>query len=314
MVMKLFIKKAALFIFFNIIMYSCLLVIFGKFIPDRYQRNLITENKQRGDFLYNRINDIKNYRNVDILFIGSSHAYRGFDVRIFAQYGYNCFNLGSTGQTPVQSEMLLKSYLKALNPKIVVLEVFPLSFQSDGIEADVDFLLSLPTSRFYTFRMLNNYSSIKVINTALYQLFFNPIANKNKMISHNKNNQYIKGGYVETNRKFNNTMINLYVNNRWSPKEKQKTALENIIQFLKRHKVQLIMVQSPVRKQFYHYVKNRSEIDNYFKTQGTYYNFNEIIKLKDTVDFIDSHHLSQSGVEIFNRAFIKVCLKSKNNL
>jgi hypothetical protein len=38
--------------------------------------------------MYSRLSEIKNYKDIDILFLGSSHTYRGFDTRIFLDSGY----------------------------------------------------------------------------------------------------------------------------------------------------------------------------------------------------------------------------------
>jgi len=39
-------------------------------------------------------------------------------------------------------------------------------------------------------------------------------------------------------------------------------------------------------------------------TYSVYYNFNELITLSDSVHFYDSHHLNQSGVDVFNNALL----------
>ena len=39
---------------------------------------------------------------------------------------------------------------------------------------------------------------------------------------------------------------------------------------------------------------------------STYYNFNKIVTLNDSLHFYDSHHLNQNGVEIFNKRLIKI--------
>src|SRR5262245_26702081 len=39
----------------------------------------------------------------DVLVLGSSHAYRGYDPEHFAKRGLRMFNLGSTAQTPMNS-------------------------------------------------------------------------------------------------------------------------------------------------------------------------------------------------------------------
>src|SRR5689334_14184152 len=58
--------------------------------------------------LFTRVKEIDSVKKVDILFLGSSHSYRGFDPRIFKQYGLTSFNLGSSSQTPIQAKILLE--------------------------------------------------------------------------------------------------------------------------------------------------------------------------------------------------------------
>ena len=38
---------------------------------------------------------------------------------------------------------------------------------------------------------------------------------------------------------------------------------------------------------------------------STYYNYNKLLNLNDTLDFYDDDHLNQSGVTVFNQALIK---------
>src|SRR5580700_4956105 len=83
---------------------------------------------------------------VDIVFFGSSHAYRGFDPRIFAAAGYAAQNLGSTNQTPLNTLYLAERYLPALRPRLVVLEVYYQTLSSDGLEACRDLAVNTPAS------------------------------------------------------------------------------------------------------------------------------------------------------------------------
>ena len=90
--------------------------------------------------MFNRVNDIPNHHGSDVLFIGSSHTYRGFDTRLFEKAGYKSFNLGSSAQTPMQTELLLHRYLDEINPKSIVFEVYHVLFQNDGIESMADLI------------------------------------------------------------------------------------------------------------------------------------------------------------------------------
>ena len=90
-----------------------------------------------------------------------------FDVRIFNSHGYNSFNLGSSAQTPIQSEQLLRKYLSKLKPKLLVFEINPSSLTSDGLESTIDIICNSHLDM-NTIQMAFETKSLKVINTLLY--------------------------------------------------------------------------------------------------------------------------------------------------
>ena len=78
--MKLFLRKIGTFSLLTIFGYSILILMWGEFSPT--ERNLKYSLGNNGhSFL--RFKEAKEKRNIDILFLGSSHAYHGFDTRIF---------------------------------------------------------------------------------------------------------------------------------------------------------------------------------------------------------------------------------------
>lgn len=85
---------------------------------------------------------------VDIVFFGSSHAYRAFDPRLFEEAGYRSMNLGSMNQTPMNSLALADRYLPALSPSIVIFELFYPTLAGDGLESCRD--LTVNTSWSWT--------------------------------------------------------------------------------------------------------------------------------------------------------------------
>src|SRR5438067_355769 len=58
-----------------------------------------------------RFRDAARHEPVEVVVFGSSHAYRGFDPRVFAAAGHTLVNLGSTNQTPLNSRFLAELYL-----------------------------------------------------------------------------------------------------------------------------------------------------------------------------------------------------------
>src|SRR5688572_21718598 len=111
--MKKFLFRILLFVSFVTVFYIATLLVWGSVLSSWRFSNL---NYPVAGYahMYSRIKEVKQTKDVDILFLGASFAYRGFDPRIFKEYGYKSFNLGSSNQTPLQTKLLLDRYLKTL--------------------------------------------------------------------------------------------------------------------------------------------------------------------------------------------------------
>ena len=154
---------------------------------------------ESGGHLFSRTKEIPNYKNPDILFLGSSHAYRGFDTRVFDKAGIVSFNLGSSSQTPIQTEVLLKKYLDEIQPKSIVFDVFPIVFQLDGIESTAD-LISCDHIDDNICKLAFKSGNVKVINTLIYGLYQEYVRDIRNTLNERKiidGDQYVPGGYVE---------------------------------------------------------------------------------------------------------------------
>lgn len=304
--MKLFIKTHLIFIVFLGVFYSIALFYWNEEAPKKFKKNI---NYRIGSYghMFTRVNDIPNYNDIDILFLGSSHSYRGFDVRVFENHGYTCFNLGSSAQTPIQTEILLKRYLKTLNPEIVVYEVYPGSFCSDGVEAAVD-LIANDENDWYSFLMTLKMANIKVANTFLYGLsrdvfnlnseFIEPVERENAF------DTYVSGGYVE--KKVFHYKPKEQEEHHWKFDQKQIEAFNNVVEFLYAKDVNVVFIYAPITRGLYQSYTNNSSFDSILSPFENYYNFNENYPLNDAVYFYDEHHLNQDGVEMFNQKLIEV--------
>jgi hypothetical protein len=280
--------------------YAILLYTFGNLLSNRNTPNLLYKTGHN----YLRLQEVKKTTDVDILFLGSSHAYRGFDTRIFKASGYKVFNLGSSSQTPIQTEIVLNRYLKQLNPKLVVFEVNPGFFTSDGVESSLD-LIANDYNDLNTFKMALEQTNTKVYNTFLYAIGERLFGDTPNL----KLETYHKGGYVSRDSlTYNENHIS--VDSKIEIKDKQLRAFKNILQRFKNNKIDYILVQAPITKQRYQSYTNIAEFNTQMKIYGDYYDFNSHLKLSDTLDFYDAHHLNQNGVTIFNTAFLELLEKN----
>ena len=291
--------------------YLVLLITWGEFLSNTFKKNL---NYSLGAYghMYTRTREAEKIKNVDILFIGSSHAYRGFDTRIAAAYGYESFNLGSSSQTPVQTKLLLEKYLDSLQPKMIVYEVYPYTFTNDGVESSLD-IIANGRIDYKVFKMAVSLNNIKTYNSLIYG-YYRVLFNRNKNFKENtviRDDTYISGGFVEKAMTYNNDTAESGIKKtEWVPIDYQVTAFEKIIKIIKERRIELVLVQSPVTKPEYE-VYNNDKIDLYFSGKAAYYNFNNRLVLSDSADFYNGDHLNQNGVKIFNKALFSILLKNK---
>ena len=74
----------------------------------------------------------------DAIVVGSSHAYRGYDPRVFSDRGYRMFNLGSTAQTPLSTFAILKYYVDSSRTKLVIIDLYENAMDQEGLESVSD--------------------------------------------------------------------------------------------------------------------------------------------------------------------------------
>ncbi|MDR2965772.1 MAG: hypothetical protein LBU88_08360 [Treponema sp.] len=295
--MRRFIILIFLFAFLTVLIYPIYLFVFGS-IPGITLPNL-TYNLGSAGHLHSRLQEVKGYKDVDILFLGSSHAYRGFDVRVFEKYGFYTFNLGSSSQTPIQTQLLLNRYLNKLNPKLIIYAISSGPFTSDGVESAIDIISNDKNDRF-SLKMAMKINHLKVYNTLIYGSI-RDILNLNSSFSqqiHLGDDTYISGGYVEINteRSYNEYKIQADESKKEQEekyRQYQWDAFNKIISNFKNRNINYILVCTPVADTI------NIEFDNKIKQYGDYYNFNDIFDFSDDL-FYDSNHLKQEGAEIFS--------------
>ena len=300
--MNSFIKKIVGFLFFSLVFYFVMIPLWKNITPVYIQPNL---KYQIGSFghMFSRIQEVKKQKgDVDILFLGSSHSYRGFDPRNFKEK--KTFNLGSNSQTPIQTKILLERYLEKVNPRLIIYEVYPGTFSSDGVESSMD-LISNDKNDVRSLKMAFQLNNIKTYNTLVYAKyadFFNWNKDFKEPIKKSKDT-YISGGFVEM-KHLTNT-IHKFSNKEWHFKDNQVKAFNECIAFLKKKKIKVILVYAPITKGLYQSYSNNDFVDHFFSQyQLEYYNFNRLTKLNDTLDFYDSHHLNTIGVKKFNKILL----------
>jgi len=259
-----------------------------------------------GGYMQTRMLDVQQTHDVDILFLGSSHAYRGFDPRIFRQAGFKTFNLGSSQQSHLQTRVLLQRYLKPLSPKVILYEVFPYVFSVDGVESALD-LISSDRNDLESIRMALQINNIKVYNALIYGLFHQAIHPfpQTRESARRGHDVYVPGGYVEREMAtFEETEAqqNTKV---WAQRNDQMKAFAENISLIRESGIPLLLIQAPWPKCQVARYPERDAFDRQMETYGLYMNFIPLVELDDHLHFYDAHHLNQTGVELFNQEILR---------
>jgi hypothetical protein len=257
--------------------------------------------------LFNRINDIPNYNNPEILFLGPSSTYRGFDTRIFKKAGISTFNLGSSAQTPLQTEVLMKKYLDEIAPESIVFEVYPPLFNSDGVESTAD-LISNDHIDGGLCKLAINSGNVKLINTliyGIYQEYFRKIRSNFQERTVVDDDLYVSGGFVEKLKYDSFVSEEFILPVLVEISSKQLEAFDNCLKMAKDRQIPYQIVRAPLSRSANASLMNLDKFDEAMSSRGVYVDFNELMQLDDSCYF-DANHLNQIGVELFDQCFIQV--------
>jgi hypothetical protein len=251
-----------------------------------------------------RVQDIQQIDTVDILFLGSSRAFKGFDTRIFNEHGYSAFNFGTSAQTPVQTAMLLDRYLDGIAPRLVVYEVYPEGFESDGVESAID-LLSSDRADAHAWKMMKEVSK-PTVSHALFFALWQQSLGKELRFTDRPDGYLPMSGYIQRPVTYNVAMDMVFPHQDIEIRDYQWAAFERIVKKFRERNIRLIMVQAPVPSSRYDAMTNRDSIHELLRNQGEFIAFNEILALDDSLHFEDDSHLNQIGAELFNARLIEL--------
>ena len=258
----------------------------------KYLQKEMIWNRNLFEYTLKNYSDINKY---DIQFFGSSHTYRTFDTKIFEKKGINCYNWGSSSQTPMNSYSLIKKYGK--NSKKILVEVYPINFILSGKECVWD-LIASPIDNNILIEQCINLGDFRTWQLYSIKYYINKMLNKSKTpdtIGFYKGyisvNDTVKKNQVYETYKIDEKML-----------YKQITYLKKIITFCKENKIEIILVSAPIpsKLKIINEYLWKYEITNLTKQYNVkFLDYLRSHKLKDNVHFFDDDHLNQAGVELF---------------
>lgn len=284
--------------------YPLYIAVLGFAMPDGFAPNIRYPLNGYGH-LRTRMAQAEASGPVDIVFLGSSHAYRGFDPRIWTRHGYSSFNLGSSAQTPLQTEFMVLEHLPALKPKLVIIEVHPGPFRDEGIESALDMIANRRIDQ-HTLLMATRLRHPYVWNALAYGMVRQWSGYDDRLIEpmRRKKDTYIDGGFVErVEGNFKPERSTRRENA--EPLPSQWAAFQRTLEALRARGTDHILVEAPVTRWMNERIyPNRARFDSLMNASGRYINMNGKVELEDRKHFFTKGHLNQAGVGLFNEALI----------
>ena len=254
----------------------------------------------------------KSDKKFDLIFLGSSHCYLGFNPILFDKNEYSSYNLGSGAQTPYNSYYLLKHYIdkKAVN-KIVV-DVYWKMLMTEPTESTLDFAGNMKPN-LASIKMVLMHPKINCINNLLFSLLnFNNWEDKSKEIEDNYG-EYMGKGFVARNE--TQEGVGILPKHNFVPNKEQMNYLRNLIELCIRNGIELVLVKTPVTSEYYSSLNGNSYESTIVglakKYKIKFLNFNvephkSNLGLNTNSHFYDKSHLNVNGTEIFNRYFLSL--------
>ncbi len=286
-----------------------LLVILWWNAPGAFKPNVNDPFRSYGH-TFSRLREADSVTDIDILFIGSSHSYRGFDTRIFERNGLATFNLGSGAQTPMQTKILLSRYLDKMSPKKIIYEIYPGTLSLDGLESTLDIIANDKVD-YLSFLLGFKQFNIRSTNMLIYSIYRTLTSDFERLEEPDikGKDKYISGGYVEKELRFFKKVN--YPSQNWQLNSEKLFVVDEIVDLANQCGIETVFVFAPITESLYNSYCNNNRIDSVFKNKKEkYFNFNILLNLDDSLHFYDAHHLNQNGVEMFNEALIDM-LNSK---
>jgi len=253
-----------------------------------------------------RFRDLRGERNLDVLFSGSSHAVRTFDPRVYAESGLKTFNMGSLAQTPFNSYHILEEYLPLVDPKLVIYELYPEAFRSNGKGTTYDIVINTPLS-WSVLKMAVAHRDIQILTVVLstyWKRTFSPLEEAEQ--ADIEGETYIPGGYLSKPDTVEAISSGAYPE-QYVLNNTQKEYLRSIVRLVRRQGADILLVSHPLPEQAATYVKNfdqiYGELEQIAREENvSYLNFNGELRLEADKHFYDHHHLNSAGGRLFNLA------------
>ncbi len=304
----------------------------------QYFEDISNQNQNTTDYIraWDEFYDIPS-NTLDLVFIGSSHAYCSFNpVIVDETLGTNSFNLGSPLQHPDASYHVVKELLRYQRPKTIVFEIYwdMLDDEFDLKQADTvisaigrqefesEFIRDVfPLAELakYMFKPVRYQQDVfnywnKELREKVEE-YIEPIEKKDVSagVSYYKGRGFIYSDIIIAESEFYQTNQFVGLNGKkWDFHKVQKSYVERLVALCRDEGIEIVFVTAPIANVSLDLIENyqalHDKIAEFSSDLGVVYRDYNVINLEKELfvneNFRDDAHLNNSGVEIFMEDFL----------
>lgn len=279
---------AVIFIFSNVIFIDRRMALF--FIPN-LQRNGGQELQMMRDLT-------SNTTKYDAIVLGSSHAYRSYDPRIFEQSGVSLFNAGTSAQNAKGSLVLYNEYLRDRGD-VFILDVYDPVFELEGTESNMRLIQNVPTNEAALALVQEEWKMYTVNALAVRLASMHPRDEA-------PNADYVKNGFCE--KKGILFAVEPLNDSIFDANEEMFAAFETLIKQMQSDGKRIVLCSHPLPASAglhnYH-DKFLQRFTSLIQRYGlTYIDLTYYTEGFGINEFADLSHLNQQGVELYNQLLL----------
>lgn len=322
---KRFIIKSVVFLFIAVLLDQAVGIGLESLI-DRFLPSSLMPTKIRMRDFY------EHKSNIDMLFLGSSHTYNGFDPFIFDDALHvDSFNLGSPGQNPTTTYYVLEEVLRVgHSPRLIVIETYWKTLTSDYTEyesaSNVFHNMKFSRTKLAMFWSACEFpSSLKLLSRVVKnrQVTVDCLMLLAKRLLRRKiaeTARYAGKGYVEGLSTVSKAELenNEFKNAKYNMNQHRLYFLGKTIDHAKEQGIQVVLVSTPISPtafvdvQGYEAIYNtiRKTADKHGVEYIDYNMLNSELGMFRDENFMDDDHLNKSGAEILGEHLGKLLVST----
>lgn len=242
----------------------------------------------------------------DVIVLGSSHAYKGYDPLVFSLNDLEMYNLGTSNQHMMCSYQIIKNHINKDNCNLLILDMFDKVFANNDIESKSDIIQNVDDDKTAIATAFSS-GDIRALNMITLRYF-----NKT-MEPLNTDTIGYRNGYLKASKRLDPKRKDITkMNWKYTPIPSQKKYLGILLEHCRKEGLKIVAVSHPTPRIYpmRDHDKFLADVNPLLKKYNVpYYDYTNYKEMGNINFYSDPTHLNQIGTIRFNKMLIEDLIK-----